>query len=69
MPFLTRIGAEAVLRMKQRVAAELETTFLTRYAGEVSIDDLLEPPRSPSQVARSGSGGKRLLRPHAADKD
>ena len=41
-PFLQKIGAAATLKLKQRVAAELKTTFASRYAGEISLQRSLE---------------------------
>jgi NADPH2:quinone reductase len=36
-PFLQRIGAEAAQALRNRVAAELKTTFASHYAGEISL--------------------------------
>ena len=40
-PFLQRIGAEATQALKNRVAAELKTTFASRYTRTVSLADAL----------------------------
>ena len=36
-PFLQKIGAEGAKKLKERVAAELKTTFASRYTKEVSM--------------------------------
>ena len=40
-PFLQKIGAPAVQALKQRVAAELKTTFASHYSHRVSMADAL----------------------------
>jgi NADPH2:quinone reductase len=41
-PFLRKIGAEATDRLKARVAAELTTTFATRYVKQMSLAETLQ---------------------------
>ncbi len=41
-PFLQKIGPEAAQTLKRRVAAELNTTFASRYAKEVSLVEALQ---------------------------
>lgn len=41
-PFLQKIGPEAAQMLKKRVAAELNTTFASRYAKEVSLAEALQ---------------------------
>jgi NADPH2:quinone reductase len=41
-PFLQKIGPAAVQALKQRVAAELKTTFASHYAGEISLAEVLD---------------------------
>ena len=41
-PLLEKIGPEATLALKQRVAAEITTTFASHYAKEVSLDEALQ---------------------------
>jgi NADPH:quinone reductase len=36
-PFLNRVGPEAAQRLRQRVVAELKTTFASHYTNEVSL--------------------------------
>ena len=40
-PYLQKIGGEATDALKARVARELKTTFVTRYAKEISLPELL----------------------------
>ena len=42
-PFLQKIGPQATLKLKQRVASELKTTFASHYAGELSLAEVLQP--------------------------
>ncbi len=42
-PFLQRIGPHAAQALKQRVAAELKTTFASRYARQISLAEALQP--------------------------
>ncbi|MDM0087003.1 MULTISPECIES: zinc-binding dehydrogenase [unclassified Variovorax] len=63
-PFLQKIGPAAAQVLKQRVAAELKTTFASRYAGELSLTEVL----SPTAIARynqRATGEKFLIRPNA----
>ena len=60
--FLERIGRDAQLELKSRVAAQALTTFSTQYAKEISLAQVLEP----SEIAVYGSratGGKYLVNP------
>ncbi|MBB1603426.1 zinc-binding dehydrogenase [Variovorax sp. UMC13] len=63
-PFLQKIGPAAAQVLKQRVAAELKTTFASRYAGELSLTEVL----SPAAIARynqRATGEKFLIKPNA----
>jgi len=62
-PFLQRIGPAALQALKQRVAAELKTTFASRYAGEVSLADALQRDMIAA-YARRATGEKFLLEPN-----
>jgi len=62
-PFLQKIGPAAVQRLKQRVAAELKTTFASRYAGEVSLVEALDLD-SIAIYGRSTTGHKYLINPN-----
>ncbi len=62
-PFLNKIGPVAAQVLKQRVAAELKTTFASRYAGELSLLEVL----SLDAIARynqRATGEKYLIAPH-----
>lgn len=62
-PFLNKIGPVAAQVLKQRVAAELMTTFASRYAGELSLPEVL----SLDAIARynqRATGEKYLIAPH-----
>jgi NADPH2:quinone reductase len=41
--FLERIGAKAAQALRQRVAAELKTTFSSSYARALSLAEALQP--------------------------
>ena len=61
-PFLGRVGPEAALRLRERVSAELTTTFASHYAAEVSLAELLRPEVARA-VAAQATGEKRLVVP------
>ena len=42
-PFLQKIGPVAAQALRQRVAAELTTTFKSHYAREISLSEALDP--------------------------
>lgn len=61
-PFLQKIGPGAVQALKQRVAAELKTTFASHYAKEISLAEVLDL----DMIARYGkrtTGEKYLVNP------
>jgi NADPH2:quinone reductase len=60
--WLGRADPQVVARMRQRVAAELTTTFASSYAGEVSLTDALRLDVLRT-YARMGTGQKHLLLP------
>lgn len=62
-PFLQKLGSEAVLRLKQRVAAELKTTFASHYAGQLSLAEALRP-ENIALYGRRATGAKYLIMPH-----
>ena len=62
-PFLQRIGPHAAQALKQRVADELKTTFASRYSGQISLAEALQP----DVIARYGqraTGSKVLINPN-----
>ncbi len=64
-PFLQKLGPAAAERLKQRVAAELTTTFASRYSGELSLADVLDPAKM-AVYARRATGEKFLINPSRA---
>ena len=61
-PYLQKIGAEATLALKQRVMAELKTTFASDYAGEISLAGMLRPEAVEAYAVRA-TGRKYLVNP------
>jgi NADPH:quinone reductase-like Zn-dependent oxidoreductase len=64
MPFLARVGADEAERLRQRVAAEITTTFASTYTDEVSLAGMLAP-EAVAVYGRQATGQKYLVRPHA----
>ena len=63
-PFLQNAGAEAIGRLRARVAAELTTTFASTYTREVSLAGMLMPDAFHAYVKRA-TGEKFLVTPQA----
>jgi NADPH:quinone reductase len=61
-PFLGKIGLEGLVRLRERVAAELKTTFASTYAAEVSLPGALALD-SLAAYAQQATGQKYLIRP------
>ena len=61
--FLQRIGPEASDRLRQRVAAEIKTTFASSYAKTVSLQEALDPA-AVAVYAKQATGEKYLVTPH-----
>jgi len=64
-PFLQKLGPQAMQALKARVAAELQTTFASPYAGEISLADALRPDVIARYGARA-TGAKYLINPSRA---
>jgi NADPH2:quinone reductase len=64
-PFLKRVGPEAAQRLRQRVAAELTTTFASRYTREVSLAEALSL-EAIGAYGRRATGEKYLILPNRA---
>jgi hypothetical protein len=62
-PFLQKIGPQATQRLKERVAAELKTTFASHYAGEISLAEALDL-KTIAVYGKSATGGKYLINPN-----
>ena len=61
--FLQRIGPDASERLRQRVAAEIKTTFASSYAGTVTLQEALDPA-AVAVYAKQATGEKYLVTPH-----
>jgi len=61
--FLQRIGPEASDRLRQRVAAEIKTTFASSYAKTVTLQEALDPA-AVAVYAKQATGEKYLVTPH-----
>src|SRR5262249_16290424 len=64
-PFLQRVGAKRTEELKQRVAAELTTTFATSYARTVSLAGALQLD-VVGEYGKRSTGAKVLVAPNAA---
>jgi NADPH:quinone reductase-like Zn-dependent oxidoreductase len=62
MPFLERVGREEAERYRQRVAANLRTTFASRYTREISLFEMLRPDILAG-CNKKATGEKYLVRP------
>ena len=61
-PFLDKIGASGVARLKARVVSELRTTFASPYTDVISLRDALSP-EIIERYARRATGSKYLIDP------
>lgn len=63
-PFLQKIGLEAMVRLRDRVAAGLKTTFASSYTAEVSLAGALRLD-AIADYGRQATGSKYLINPNA----
>jgi NADPH:quinone reductase-like Zn-dependent oxidoreductase len=63
-PFLAKIGPEHAQRLRDRVAAELKTTFASRYTKRVSLAGMLQPD-AIAEYSRRATDSKYLVCPQA----
>jgi NADPH:quinone reductase-like Zn-dependent oxidoreductase len=63
MPFLAKIGAAESQKLRERVAAEIKTTFASHYTKEISLFDALDPAIIVAYNKKS-TGEKYLLNPN-----
>jgi NADPH2:quinone reductase len=63
MPFIQKIGPEAFAALKQRVAAEIKTTFASHYSHEISLAEALQLEVIGAYSKRS-TGQKYLINPN-----
>lgn len=61
-PFLARIGPEASQKLRERVAAEIKTTFASHYTREVSLAEALTP-EAIAVYGKQATGEKYLINP------
>lgn len=61
-PFLQKIGTPAAERLRERVVAELKTTFASHYAGSMSLAGALQP-EAIAAYSRRATGEKYLITP------
>jgi NADPH2:quinone reductase len=61
--FLQKIGPAAVQTMRQRVAAELKTTFASSYSKEISLQEALHP-ETIAIYGQRATGTKYLINPN-----
>ena len=61
-PFLQRVGREETERLRQRVAAEVTTTFASHYTKEVSLAQMLDPAEIAA-YGKMATGEKYLVNP------
>jgi NADPH2:quinone reductase len=61
-PFLQHIGEEAAAKLRARIVAELNTTFASRYAKEISLTQALDPAEI-AVYGRRSTGAKYLINP------
>jgi NADPH:quinone reductase len=63
IPFLQKIGAEAAQKLRERVAAEIKTTFASHYDKEVSLAEALQLEEI-AIYGRQATGQKYLINPN-----
>jgi NADPH2:quinone reductase len=62
-PYLAKLGPETMERLRQRVVAELTTTFASHYAREVSLAEALDVEMIRAYGKRA-TGEKYLVNPN-----
>jgi len=62
-PFLQKIGPAEAQKLRQRVAAEITTTFASRYTRVVSLQEALQL-EAIAAYAKRATGEKYLIAPH-----
>jgi hypothetical protein len=60
---LARIGPQAAQRLRERVAAEITTTFASRYTAEISLAEALQVDVIAAYDKRA-TGEKYLINPN-----
>ena len=62
-PFLQKAGGETLMRLRQRVADELKTTFASHYSHMISLAEALDPAVMTAYLKRA-TGDKYLIDPN-----
>jgi NADPH2:quinone reductase len=62
-PFLQKIGPEEAQKLRERVAAEIKTTFASTYTKEVSLAEALSLD-AISVYGKQATGEKYLINPN-----
>jgi len=62
-PFLQKIGTDAAHTLRQRVVAELKTTFASHYSREISLEEALLP-EAIAVYGQRATGTKYLINPN-----
>ena len=62
-PFLQKIGPDGSAKLRERIVAELRTTFASRYAKELSLAEALRLDEIGAYTKR-GTGAKVLVNPN-----
>ncbi len=62
-PFLQKIGPAAAQALRERVAAELKTTFASNYSKEISLAEALKP-EVIAVYGQRATGAKYLINPN-----
>jgi len=62
-PFLQKIGGAAAQKLRERVMAELKTTFASHYTRTISLTEALELANIKS-YSKFGTGAKYLINPN-----
>jgi NADPH2:quinone reductase len=61
--FLEKIGPQAAQKLRERIAAELKTTFASHYTAEISLIEALQP-EALAAYHRRATGEKYLINPN-----
>ena len=64
--FLQKIGTAEAQKLRQRVVAELKTTFASHYAQVVSLQEALQP-QNIAAYSKRATGEKYLINPNKAE--
>ena len=62
-PFMQRIGPAGAQKLRERVVAELKTTFASHYTKEISLSEALELEEI-AVYGKRATGAKYLLNPN-----